>query len=214
MEAVRLGSEYLLALVMLLLPPAACVLVGRRFGVTNPVLLLACGFVGSGILSFAVFWLYLAGARVGHAAALAVDFGAMVVVVNACRGGFARWRQLRSLAPVTVLFAVASLFNLALGYLHGGLSAAAAGDIAPNRFMAGLPGDNELPLLFARQLENHIRPLPHFLAWGYQSSDRPPLQTGYYLLEQAVVRNGDFDVYQVFSTLVSCVLNSFQIFGE
>jgi len=208
-EAVRLGSEYLIALVMLLLPAAACVLVGRRFGVTNPVLLLACGFVGSGVLSFAVFWLYLVGARVGHAAALAVDFAALVVLVDACRGGFARWRQLRSLAPVTVLFAVAGLFNLALDYLHGGLSGTAAGDIAPNRFIAGLPGDNELPLLFARQLESHVRPLPHLLAWGYQSSDRPPLQTGYYLLEQAVVRNGGFDVYQVFSTLVQC----YWIFG-
>lgn len=209
MEAVRLGSEYLVALVLLLLPSAACVLVGRRFGITNPVLLLACGFVGSGVLGFAVFWLYLVGARVGHVAALAVDFAALVVVVDACRGGFTRWRQLRSLAPVTVLFAVAGLFNLALGYLHGSLSAAAAGDIAPNRYMAGLPGDNQLPLLFARQLESHARPLPHFLAWGYQSSDRPPLQTAYYLLEQAVLRNGGFDVYQVFSTLIQ----GYWIFG-
>ncbi|MBS2964129.1 hypothetical protein KGA66_13810 [Actinocrinis puniceicyclus] len=200
MDAVRLGYEYVVALVMLLLPAAACVLIARRYGVRNPVLLLACGFVGSGLLGFAVFWLYLFAARVGHGAALAVDLGAAVVMGNACRRRFALWRQLRSLAPVTAVFATSGLFNLALGYLHGGLSAKA--DIAPNRYLAGLPGDNALPFLFARQLESHVRPLPHFLAWGYQSSDRPPLQTGYYLLEQAVVRNSGFDVYQVFSTLV------------
>jgi hypothetical protein len=197
-EAVRLIGAYLVAIALLLLPATACLLAGRRFGVKSPVLLLTCGFVGSGLLGFAVFWIYLLGPTAGRVAGIGVNAACALVLLDACRHGFARWRQLHFLAPVTALFATAGLFNLALGYLRGGLQA----DIAPNRYLAGLPGDNELPLLFAQQLQSRVRPLPHFLAWGFQSSDRPPLQTGYYLIEQSVLGSGRFEDYQVFSTLL------------
>lgn len=202
LSGLSLMGAYAVGLVLLLLPMAACTLVARRFGVTEPVLLVAGGIAGSGLLGFAVFWVYLIGPSIGRPFAIVVDVACAAVLVDACRARFARWRELAVFAPVTALYAAASLFYLALGYLHGGTNR--VGDIAEFRFMDRLPGDNYIPMLFARFLESPQRPLPNIISGNFQTSDRPPLQSGYELLQDALLGHWD-DAYlhaQVIGTLV------------
>jgi hypothetical protein len=78
-----------------------------------------------------------------------------------------------------------------------------------SRYMVALPQDNKLPLLFARQLQSNVRPLPHYLVPQWQASDRPPLQTGVYLFEQSVLGHDTFMHYQV----VGITLQSLWVFG-
>lgn len=186
----------------MLLPMAACVLLARRFGVTEPVLLVLSGLAGSGLLGFAVFWAYLFNSEFGRACAVAVDLACAVVVTDACRSRFARWREIAELGPVTALYSAASLFYLAIGYLYGGVHN--AGDIAEDRFAFQLPGDNYIPMFFAEQLEGRHRPLPNFIMSNFQSSDRPPLQTDYELLQDALLGHsaGHYLHPQIIGTLV------------
>jgi hypothetical protein len=75
--------------------------------------------------------------------------------------------------PILLIFGFTVLV-LSLGFLYGGV-----GDplgTARIRFSHGLPGDNELPLMFANQLRRGHVMKPMFMDW--LSSDRPPLQTG------------------------------------
>lgn len=202
LSGLSLLGAYAVGLVLLLLPMAACTLVARRFGVTEPVLLVASAIAGSGLLGFAAFWVYLIGPSLGRPFAIAVDVACAVVLVDACRARFARWRELAVFAPVSALYASAGLFYLALGYLHGGTER--VGDIAEFRFMDRLPGDNYIPMLFARYLESPHRPLPNIISGNFQTSDRPPLQSGYQLLQDALLGHWD-DAYlhaQVIGTLV------------
>lgn len=201
LSGLSLIATFTVCLGLMLLPMAACVLLARRFGVTEPVLLVLSGIAGSGLLGFAVFWAYLAGSEFGRAFAVAVNLACAVVVTDACRSGFARWRELAEFAPVTALYAAASLFYLALGYLYSGIG---RGQVAGTRFLPSLPGDNFIPMLFAEQLESRHRPLPHFIMSDFQSSDRPPLQTGYELLQDALLghQHGAYLHPQVIGTLV------------
>jgi hypothetical protein len=187
-------------LFLLLLPMVACTLIGLRLGVKHPVLLLICGFGGAGLLGFAVFWAYVAGPGLGRACGIAVTAACLVPLADGCRERFGAWRRLRPFAPVGALFAANGLFNLALGYLHGGFSTQA--NVAIDRYGIGLPPDGVLPMLFARQVQSSTRPIPSYLIPGWQSSDRPPLQTGYFLLQQSVLGSGHLDDYQILGTLL------------
>jgi hypothetical protein len=178
----------------------ACTLTGLRLGIRHPVLLLICGFGGAGLLGFAVFWAYVPDPGFGRACGIAVTAACLVPLADGCRGRFEGWRRLRPFGPVGALLAATGLFDLALGYLHGGYSAQA--NVAVDRYRIGLPSDGVLPMLFAQQLQSSTRPIPVFLVVGWQSSDRPPLQTGYFLLQQSALGTGRFDDYQILGTLL------------
>lgn len=209
MSGLLLLEAYAVCLTLLLLPMAACTLLARRYGMTEPVLLVLSGIAGSGLLGFAVFWAYLISPAVGRPFAIVVDAACALVVADACRSRFSRWRELAVLGPVTALYAAAGLFYLAVGYLYGGVHN--AGDIAERRFGFALPGDNYIPEFFAEQLESAHRPLPNFIMSVFQSSDRPPLQTDYELLQDALLGHGQGQYLhpQVIGTL----LQGLWIFG-
>lgn len=188
---------------LLLLPMLGCALLAARLGVSHWLLLLAAAVAGSGVLSLAVFWVYLVNNRLGHGFSLAVTVLSAIVLADACRHRGAGWRRLRPLLPVGALYAAASFFYTALAYLH--VSFGSNTNLGPDRFNTNLPVDNVLPLLFARQLQTSVRPLPAQLLRGWQSSDRPPLQTGYYLMQQSVLHTGHFNDYELLSIMLQCL---------
>jgi hypothetical protein len=81
------------------------------------------------------------------------------------------------LAPILV-FASASII-LAL-WTHLGTDLSKPLEVAQSRWTHLLPIDNALPFIFAEHLRNGAVPTPMIGEW--LSSDRPPLQTGLYLL--------------------------------
>lgn len=205
---------YLLGLISLhlaltLATMAAGTLSALALGIRNRLLLLMIGMVTFAALGMVVFWAYLASASLGRAVAIAAI---VLSVLVTCLAGAVVLRQRRGrvlmpLLPPTALFAAYALFITAIGYLRGGV---ASGDAAGrNRFIAGLPTDSNLPIALARQLQDPHRPLPHYLLRPWQASDRPPLQTGVYLLEQGVLGHDKFIHYQA----VGIVAQSLWIFG-
>jgi hypothetical protein len=199
----ELVGAFLRDLILLLIPFAAFALVAVRCRVTHPVLLLCAAVGGSGLLGFAVFWLYLINPHVGRTGALVVTLGCVAVLADGCRQRFAGWRALRPLLPPTALFSAAGLFYLGVTYFHGGFTSQA--DVPAYRFTWNLPADNIIPKLFAEQLLSVTRPLPAILSSGWQASARPPLQTGYYLMQQAVLAGDHFTDYQILATLLQGV---------
>lgn len=198
-------------LALTLLPIAAGVLVAVSCGIRDRVVLLLIGLGTLGVLGAATFWVYLSSPRVGRWFAVAALVGCGLALgwsVLRCRSRLgAAIDVLRPLGAPTLFYAAQVGFMTMIGYLRGGM---AEDNLAGrNRYMAGLPRDNELPLLFARQLQSSVRPLPKYLVPQWQASDRPPLQTGVYLLEQSVLGFDHFMHYQV----IGIALQSLWVFG-
>jgi len=194
-----------LHLVLILLPLAAGALIAAALGVRDLLVQVLAGVTGFGVLAMLTFWVYLADPHAGQAFALVALLASLVGGVWAVRRTAAT--HYRRLLPPTAFLAAYTLLMTGLGYLRGGLHAA---DLTGrNRYLPNLSTDSQLPQLFARQLQSSTRPLPHFLAAPWQASDRPPLQTGAYLLQQAPLGHGSFLDYQ----LASMVLQSFWVLG-
>lgn len=205
MTALYLTGLVGLQLGLTLLVMAAGTLSALALGVTHRLILLMIGLAGFGVLGMLTFWVYLASAHAGRAFAIDAMLACPIVCVLAAirirRAGTAR--LLRPLLPPVAFFATTTWFMTAIGYQRGGLHAADM--TSRNRFVASLPNDNTLPYLLAKQLQDPSRPLPHFLAKPWQTSDRPPMQTGVYLLEQGVLGHVNFLHFQVVSMLAqSC----------
>lgn len=135
--------------------------------------LAAGGLVAIG--GYLVFWIYFASALAAKLISAALLIG----------GAVHAWRALPlpDVARREVLVVARAM--LAVGALHLALlqlypSARAFDDLAANRYRENLPGDNTLPHNLARALVEGDDPKRANGEW--QSSDRPPLQTGWLLL--------------------------------
>jgi hypothetical protein len=198
------------ALLLLLLPAlqlallglpllAGCVLAIRRgvrgaAGLALAFLLLLGGF------GYGAFWLYLLHPAVGMAASLLLLAAGGVFVWRWRRGPrYAEERRL--LRPLLVPLAVCALVTVAtlqLGYVFGGVSQPVVTAIV--RFTHPLPPDNLIPKLLADGLFAGQVPRPLISNW--LASDRPPLQSGIFLIERPLVGRYDVLAYQVLSVFL------------
>ncbi|HEX4728765.1 MAG TPA: hypothetical protein VH298_13260, partial [Jatrophihabitans sp.] len=205
MTALYLTGLLGLHLALILLPLTAGSLIAAALGVRDLLLLTLAGVTGFGVLAMLTFWVYLVGPQVGHWFALGALLASLLGILWALRR--TAWTYCAALLPPVAFLASYTLLMTALGYLRGGLHGA---DLTGrDRYLPNLSTDSQLPQIFARQLQASTRPLPHFLAAPWQASDRPPLQTGAYLLQQAPLGHGSFLDYQ----LASMVLQSFWVLG-
>lgn len=184
------------------LPMAAGALVAQHRGVSRVPLLIGIGMGTLGLAGMVTFWAYLPGPGLGRVVAIALEALSAVVVGYELvwrRGG----RRLgAALGRPSALYLSTSMWVTAIGFLYGPLHLS-------SRFMSALPVDDEIPLLFARQVQSTHRPLPRLLVAGWQSSDRPPLQTGIYLLDQGILRSDSHTQYE----LVGVLCESLWVFG-
>jgi len=164
-------------------------------------LLAFCAAVFSlGALGYASFWLAYASyplfgmAKIVVLAALLIYFGWI-----AWRHRLRERRWLAEPLLITVLF---FLVVLSLGFSAGGIDAPVL--TARGRFSQLLPEDNILPFIVAMELRSGHVASP--LVGDWLASDRPPLQTGLYLL--LVLRHHPV-AYQV----VAAFLQATYLFG-
>lgn len=143
----------------------------------EPPLALAAALLLFGVLGYLAFWTAYwnyTSLRVAKIAVLALVLWRLMLI--------AREHRLKTLLawlgePMIYVF----LFFVAvegLGFGNGGIDDPAR--TAQNRFSHALPPDNVIPFLFAAGLKLPQMPSPLLADW--LSSDRPPLQTGLYLL--------------------------------
>jgi hypothetical protein len=152
-----------------------------------PWLVPISAIAGAALLGYVAFWLYLASPWLGRGYSWVILAGAAAVLIRngsarADGGGNAEWGEPLLLAGLIGAGAVAltCLFN------GGSFSYLAA-----NRFLSGLPVDNQIPEIFAERLWSG-QTVRNFLG-DWLSSDRPPLQTGWLLLTRPILMRLGFD---------------------
>ncbi len=181
------GSLFTLAAVQLALtaaPGIAAALVALRLGVRREPELLGIALAGSGVAAMLTFWVYYALPGAGSFCAYVVFFGSLGAIAWVWRTVSPQRELLRRLAVPLGLWALASLFIVFFGFLHGGTDAAV--QTASFRFStqpSQMASDSFIPLFFSEWMfAGHPGPPPIFEPqWLF--SDRPPLQIAYVLTQ-------------------------------
>jgi hypothetical protein len=164
------------------LPGVAAALFAASWGERRVPVLLAISLVASGVAAMLAFWAYYGGHQLGQTVSFFLVFGA-AAGSGWClyQGGIER-QLLGQLATPLLLWALGSAFLVYFGFLHGGAEHPLA--MSATRFSGPLPSDNDIPRFFADWYFNHGHQRPPEYPGEWLSSDRPPLQVGYALLER------------------------------
>lgn len=92
-------------------------------------------------------------------------------------------------ARILALMALTGAFHLSALFIH---TKPTFTGTAQHRFLANIPGDNEIPRIFAERL--YIGMSPRAIGGDWLSSDRPPLQTGIALITLPALRALDYGI--------------------
>jgi hypothetical protein len=138
---------------------------------------LAIGLVGFALVGWIGFFVYWANPVLGDGFKLLILAGGAWVLFRQWRVGLLRrtvWPDLVVISAIIPVVLVLMLWAFAGSDLSEPLLTAAS------RWILDLPIDNALPLYFAEHLREGSVPSP--LIGDWLSSDRPPLQTGLFLI--------------------------------
>jgi len=197
-------------LVLTAMPGIAAALVAIRLGARDVPVLLGVALAGSGVAAMLVFWVYLALPGIGSGCALAVFFASLVLAIWSSQAVHGERDLLRRLAVPLALWALATVFIVFFGFLHGG--SATALETAMSRFStqpSQLASDNFIPHYFADWVYHGSPGSPPIFEPGWLFSDRPPLQIGY-LLSQ---RPFGWDATTLHSELIGVAIQQFWVVG-
>lgn len=185
----------------ILLPVVCFTAIAMRWGISNRITALAIGGCGSGIVVYAGFWCWVVAPWAGLAFNLFTWTVLLSWLAVRLRRRAVSWPEVRVWVRPVGLWICYALFILAAGLAptgtHDVLSTVA------RRFSHALPFDNQLPYIFARQLVQGGIHVP--MAGDWLSSDRPPLQTAYFLASGTAVSHDRRMHYQVHATLLQCL---------
>jgi hypothetical protein len=163
--------------VLALTPGVALLSVVARRLRLGPATGLGLLFAGAGGAAMAGLWAWFASPLAGRVFAVI-----LLVASVAAIGLFGRRGDLRRLdlsTPLLLALAVGLAFT-GLAFLQGGIGSLHPAEAIETRFWA--KSDNILPLTFASHLAAHL-PLSGYLQGEWLFSDRPPLETGFALLQ-------------------------------
>jgi hypothetical protein len=180
--------------VLALTPGVALVSVLARRRRLGPATGLGLLLAGAGAAAMAGLWAWLASPLAGRVCAVT-----LLVVSVAAIALFGRRGELRRLdlsTPLVLALAVGLAFT-GLAYLQGGIGSLHPAEAIETRFWA--KSDNVLPLTFASHLAAHL-PLSGYMEGNWLFSDRPPLQTGFALLQWPLWGGHTQLGYQLLST--------------
>ncbi len=196
-QALTVTGLYAGSAVLAVTPGLAALSVCLRRWQLGQATALGVLFGASGAAAMLGFWAWFAGPGLGRGADLA--FGVASVAAIAV---FGRRGDLRAVG-----LSVPLLLALALGLAFTGLVFVTGGGIAHDPvhavdFTLWRASDNAIPLEFAAKLAAHGR-LSGYLVGNWLSSDRPPLQTGFVMLQWPLWRGGTDLPYQLLATGLS-----------
>ena len=197
-------------ILLTMLPVVAAYLVATAAGVTDRLLQLSLGLCGLMVTGYLTFWIFWASPAAGRIFAILLTPTLVVVVIWF---GFRLRSQIGAmgaelLRPILVWVA-GSVLIFSLGTMY--TSGPNLTTTAESRYVAALPIDNEIPLILSTALQSPRRPLARPLYVIWDSSDRPPLQAGVYLSQEAILPGSDARAlhYEV----VGVLLQGLWIFG-
>jgi len=162
--------------VLVVTPGVALVSVLARYRRLGPATALGALYAGAGTAAMAGFWAWFARPALGVTFDLALLAASIALIaIFGRRGDLGR---LGLSLPLALALAVSGLYT-GIAFLRGGLPAVCWLNVA-HQYWGEV--DSDLPALFARQLADHAR-LGGPLWSDWLSSDRPPLQTGFVMLQ-------------------------------
>lgn len=197
----RFVVYFLLNFLLFLIPgfAAACLIIWKwpaAFRYALVVLVL-----GSAILGYLSFYAFLFSKTGGKLLVFAIYLSALTVI------GLAIWRYqsnvknlAKKVAEPFAIAAVTGLCYLCFTFMFINPMATGGAYLDGRFFTPQMPGDNIIPLFFAQRLYDQ-KPLRPFCCGGWLSSDRPPLQTGIFLMQRPLSPTGNVDLdYQLVAT--------------
>lgn len=160
--------------------------------------------VVSSLLGYAAFWIYFASKLAGRIFSFGVLVLAAFVLARNLKKREIRG-LMRSIAPPFAYAFGAGLCYLCLFFLFSNPLTSRV-DLANVRFFEGVrPGDDLIPYIFAERIYDR-QPLKPFCCGGWLSSDRPPLQSGIFLLQRPIRFFGNAGLqYQLLGTSLQCL---------
>jgi hypothetical protein len=162
--------------VLVVTPGVALVSVLARYRGLGPATALGALYAGAGTAAMAGFWAWFARPALGVLFDLALLAASIALIVI-----FGRRGDLSKLGlplPLALALAVSVLYT-GIAFLRGGLPSVSWITVA-HEYWGEV--DSDLPALLARKLAAHA-PLSGPLWSTWLSSDRPPLQTGFVMLQ-------------------------------
>jgi hypothetical protein len=206
------GALLVIAVVQLALtaaPGVAATLLGVRYGVRDVPVLLGIGLAGSGAAAMLTFWVYYTAPDAGGFCAYAVFFGSIALAIWAWPDVSQHRALLRGLSIPLCLWALASLFILFFGFLHGHIEDIQVPQYRFSTQPSLFASDNLIPWFFSDWIFKGGPGSPPIWEPGWLLSDRPPLQIGYVLTQRVFGWDERMTHYEA----IGVVLQQFWIFG-
>lgn len=196
-------------LVLTATPGVAATLLGVRYGVRSIPVLLGIGLAGSGVAAMLTFWVYYVIPRAGGLCAYAVLFGSIACLVWAWSDVSRHRALLRQLSVPLGLWALASIFIVFFGFLHGGIENVQVPQYRFSTQPSLFASDNLIPWFFSNWMFEGSPGSPPIFPPGWLFSDRPPLQVAYLLTQRIFGWDERLTHYEV----LGVVLQQFWIVG-
>jgi hypothetical protein len=174
----------------------------RSFRNVPEYMLLAWSITFSSIIGYLVFWLYFLHPLAGRVSSWVVFALGIAAAVHFVLCAPLRARLIsKEIAYPFAIMTLAVLSYISILYACPHTTYVGQANI---RFLYGLPGDNVIPKNFADSL--HAGLFPDIHTPGWRSSDRPPLQSGIYLMIFPLERFSNYSgfPYQVAGTVAQC----------
>jgi hypothetical protein len=164
---------------VLILPGMAVALFLARKQALSAQRTLTILFAACGITALSCFFAYVVSVPLGNFWAIATLVCSVVILVIYRSRIIPVFRG--AVSAVLALWLLSAAMYLSAGLLYHDNSA--PGEYIQDRFFNyPLPPDNLLPFILGHAMYNHLQVRPTFFA-DIQSSDRPPLQTGFVLFQ-------------------------------
>jgi hypothetical protein len=183
-------------------PGIAAALAAMRAGARDVPILLGIALAASGLGAFLAFWAYFIDPTVGQVWNYVLLLGSIQIAILSVLGGDLDRDLLRRLRAPLLLWALGSVFIIYLGFIHGGNDNAIG--MASSRYAGGLPSDADIPRFFSEWFAAEgSAGTPPIYPPDWLMSDRPPLQIGYVLSQEAItVADTDILHYEVLCAVV------------
>jgi hypothetical protein len=199
-EGLAVAALYVGSAVLSITPGVAVLSVFARFARLGQATALGLLLAGSATFAMAGFWAWFASPAFGRG----VDIGLLAasVVVIAFFGRRGDLRAFGLSGPLLLALAIGLAFT-GLAFIQGNGIGANAPQVISVRYWRA--ADNLIPLQFAVKVAAH-QPLSGILVGDWLSSDRPPLQTGFTLLQWPLWNSGPLRqaaAYQLLATGLS-----------
>jgi hypothetical protein len=210
-----MSSENLLALVLLQLvltaaPGIAATMLAVRLGVRSEPLLLCIALAGSGAAAMGTFWVYYVVPGAGDFCAYALPVVSVALIAWSWPVASRQRPLLKRLSVALGLWALASVFIVFFGFLHGGADHAV--ETASLRFStqpSPFASDSSIPAFFSDWMFAGSPGKPPVFPPEWLFSDRPPLQVAYILTQRVF----GWDTTGAHYEVLGVILQQFWVIG-